>query len=112
MNDVTQLQDQLRLVPLEHYVFLCIVLFCIGLTGVLLRRNLINVFLSIELMLNSINLLAVAFSVYYNDPNAQAFVFFIMVVAAAEVAVGLAILMMLYRNMHTTSTDVLDKLKG
>ena len=111
MNDVTQLQDQLRLVPLEHYVFLCIVLFCIGLTGVLLRRNLINVFLSNELMLNSINLLAVAFSVYYNDPNAQAFVFFIMVVAAAEVAVGLAMLVMIYRNVQTVDINALNNLK-
>lgn len=111
MNDVTIFQDQLRLVPLEHYVYLCLVLFCIGLTGVLLRRNLINVFLSIELMLNSINLLAVAFSVYYNDPNGQAFVFFIMVVAAAEVAVGLALLVMIYRNIRTVDINALNQLK-
>ncbi len=111
MNDIAPLQDQLRLVPLEHYVFLCIVLFCIGLTGVLLRRNLINVFLSIELMLNSVNLLAVTFSVYHNDPNGQAFVFFVMVVAAAEVAVGLAMLVMIYRNVRTVDINALNQLK-
>lgn len=111
MNNMAGLQDQLRLVPLEHYVFLCIVLFCIGMTGVLLRRNLINVFLSIELMLNSVNLLAVAFSVYHNDPNGQAFVFFVMVVAAAEVAVGLAMLVMIYRNTRTVDINALNQLK-
>jgi len=111
MNEMAGLQDQLRLVPLEHYVFLCIVLFCIGMTGVLLRRNLINVFLSIELMLNSVNLLAVAFSVYHNDPNGQAFVFFVMVVAAAEVAVGLAMLVMIYRNTRTVDINALSQLK-
>jgi NADH-quinone oxidoreductase subunit K len=111
MNEMAGLQDQLRLVPLEHYVFLCIVLFCIGMTGVLLRRNLINVFLSIELMLNSVNLLAVAFSVYHNDPNGQAFVFFVMVVAAAEVAVGLAMLVMIYRNTRTVDINALNQLK-
>jgi len=111
MNDIAPLQDQLRLVPLEHYVFLCIVLFSIGLTGVLLRRNLINVFLSIELMLNSVNLLAVSFSVYHNDPNGQAFVFFVMVVAAAEVAVGLAMLVMIYRNVRTVDINALNQLK-
>jgi len=111
MNEMVGLQDQLRLVPLEHYVFLCIVLFCIGMTGVLLRRNLINVFLSIELMLNSVNLLAVAFSVYHNDPNGQAFVFFVMVVAAAEVAVGLAMLVMIYRNVRTVDINALNQLK-
>jgi NADH-quinone oxidoreductase subunit K len=111
MNNIEGLQDQLRLVPLEHYVFLCIVLFCIGMTGVLLRRNLINVFLSIELMLNSVNLLAVSFSVYHNDPNGQAFVFFVMVVAAAEVAVGLAMLVMIYRNVRTVDINALNQLK-
>ncbi len=62
-------------------------------------------------MLNSINLLAVAFSVYYNDSNAQAFVFFIMVVAAAEVAVGLAMLVMIYRNVQTVDINALNNLK-
>jgi NADH-quinone oxidoreductase subunit K len=88
------------------------VLFAIGVFGVLFRRNAIIMFMCIELMLNAVNLAMVTFSKMWGDTDAQVFVFFIMVVAAAEVAVGLAILMMLYRNMHTTSTDVLDKLKG
>ena len=111
MDNLIEFKDQLRFIPLEHYVFLCITLFAIGMTGVLLRRNLIIVFLSIELMLNSVNLLAVAFSVYHNDPKGQAFVFFNMVVAAAEVAVGLALLVMIYRNIKTVDINALNRLK-
>lgn len=111
MNEFIELKDQLRLIPLEHYVFLCLTLFCIGMAGVLLRRNMIIVFLSIELMLNSVNLLAVSFSVYHNDPAGQAFVFFNMVVAAAEVAVGLAMLVMIYRNIRTVDINALNRLK-
>jgi NADH-quinone oxidoreductase subunit K len=98
-------------VPIEHYIAVSIILFSIGIIGVLMRRNLIVMFLSIELMLNSINLLAVSFSLYYNDSNAQAFVFFIMVVAAAEIAVGLAMLVMIYRNIRTIDIDALKQLK-
>ncbi len=111
MNEIINLKDQLRIIPLEHYIFLCIVLFSVGVMGVLLRRNLIIVFLSIELMLNSINLMAVSFSVYHNDPAGQAFVFFIMVVAAAEVAVGLAMLVMIFRNIKTVDINALNELK-
>jgi NADH-quinone oxidoreductase subunit K len=68
--------------------------------------------MSVELMLNAVNLLLVAFSSYWNDPAGQVFVFFVMVVAAAEVAVGLAILVMIYRNTGSTDIDVLNKLKG
>jgi NADH-quinone oxidoreductase subunit K len=99
-------------ITVNHYLTLSIVLFAIGVFGVLFRRNAIIMFMCIELMLNAVNLAMVTFSKMWGDTDAQVFVFFIMVVAAAEVAVGLAILMMLYRNMHTTSTDVLDKLKG
>ncbi|MFM1999678.1 MAG: hypothetical protein RL204_1625 [Bacteroidota bacterium] len=99
-------------ITVNHYLTLSIVLFAIGVFGVLFRRNAIIMFMCIELMLNAVNLAMVTFSKMWGDADAQVFVFFIMVVAAAEVAVGLAILMMLYRNMHTTSTDVLDKLKG
>ena len=109
--------------PVNYYIFLSLILFSIGIAGVLTRRNAIIVFMCIELMLNAVNLLLVAFSKMHHvtalasDPattagiEAQLFVFFIMVVAAAEVAVGLAILMMLYRNHHTTDTTVLNKLK-
>lgn len=108
---MTNLSEQLRIIPLENYLVLSIVLFSIGVVGILLRRNLIVVFLSLELMLNSINLMAAAFSAYQNDSQGQAFVFFIMVVAAAEVAVGLAMLVMIYRNTHTVDINELNKLK-
>jgi NADH-quinone oxidoreductase subunit K len=87
-------------------------LFTIGVLGVLYRRNAIIVFMCIELMLNAVNLLLVAFSNYYSDASGQVFVFFIMAVAAAEVAVGLAILMLMYRNTKTTDINILNRLKG
>jgi NADH-quinone oxidoreductase subunit K len=86
-------------------------LFCIGVLGVMFRRNAIVIFMCIELMLNAVNLLLVAFSAYRGDSAGQVFVFFIMAVAAAEVAVGLAILMMIYRNTGTTDVNFLSKLK-
>ncbi|MBX7052825.1 MAG: NADH-quinone oxidoreductase subunit NuoK [Flavobacteriales bacterium] len=95
----------------NHYLVLSAVLFGLGAFGVLFRRNAIIMFMCIELMLNAVNLTLVAFSKMWNHTDGQVFVFFIMVVAAAEVAVGLAILMMLYRNLHTTDTNVLNKLK-
>src|SRR4029450_7684013 len=98
-------------VPLANYVLLSTLLFCIGVIGVLFRRNAIVLFMCIELMLNAVNLLLVAFSSYRNDAAGQVFVFFIMAVAAAEVAVGLAILMMIYRNTGTTDVNYLSKLK-
>jgi NADH-quinone oxidoreductase subunit K len=100
-----------RLVPLNYYVMLSTLLFCIGVLGVLFRRNAIIIFMCIELMLNAVNLLLVAFSTYLSDPAGQVFVFFIMAVAAAEVAVGLAILTMIYRNTGSVDIDFLNKLK-
>ncbi len=97
---------------ISHYIYLSCVLFCIGLFGVLFRRNAIVLLMCIELMLNAVNLLFVAFSSYMGDVNGQMFVFFIMVVAAAEAAAGLAILVMIYRNTRTTDVSFLDKLKG
>jgi len=87
-------------------------LFAIGVIGVLTRRNVIIIFMSVELMLNSVNLLLTAFSSYHSDPAGQVFVFFIMAVAAAEVAVGLAIIVMIYRNIHSIDINDLNKLKG
>ena len=98
-------------IPLNHYLLLCAALFTIGVLGVLYRRNAIIIFMSIELMLNAVNLLLVAFSTFRSDASAQVFVFFIMAVAAAEVAVGLAILMMIYKNIRTTDIDALNRLK-
>ena len=98
-------------IPLNNYVILSTLLFCIGVLGVLFRRNAIIIFMCVELMLNAVNLLLVAFSTYFGDAAGQVFVFFIMAVAAAEVSVGLAILMMVYRNTKTTDIDALSKLK-
>lgn len=98
-------------ITINHYIWLSSILFCLGAFGMLYRRNAIIMFMSVELMLNAVNILLVAFSKVWGHSDAQVFVFFIMVVAAAEIAVGLAILMMLYRNLHTTNTDVLDKMK-
>ena len=98
-------------ITLEHYIYLSAILFTTGVLGVLYRRNAIIIFMSIELMLNAVNLLLCAFSTFRSDADGQIFVFFIMAVAAAEVAVGLAILMMIYRNTQSTDVDLLNKLK-
>ncbi len=102
----------IQVIPLEHYVILSIALFSIGVLGVLFRRNNIVILMCIELMLNSVNLLLAAFSAYHSNPAGQVFVFFIMVVAAAEVAVGLSILIMMKRNVNAVDINLLDKLKG
>ncbi|HVG42571.1 MAG TPA: NADH-quinone oxidoreductase subunit NuoK [Chitinophagaceae bacterium] len=106
---------------IRYYIFLSIALFVIGIIGVLTRRNAIIVFMCIELMLNAVNLLLVAFSKMHHLANSstnatagsegQLFVFFIMVVAAAEVSVGLAIIVMLYRNTHSVDINFLNRLK-
>ncbi len=108
MNTLT---DTIRLVPINHYILLCTTLFLIGVLGVMIRKNAIVLFMSIELMLNAVNLLLAAFSVFRNDAAGQVFVFFIMAVAAAEVAVGLAIIVMIYRNAKTIDVDMMNKLK-
>lgn len=98
-------------ISINWYILLASFLFCIGVMGVLFRRNGIIILMCVEIMLNSVNLLLVAFSSYHGDSDGQVFVFFIMVVAAAEVAVGLALLMSIYRNIGSTDIDVLNKLK-
>jgi NADH-quinone oxidoreductase subunit K len=98
-------------IPVNYYIILSSVMFVIGALGVMIRRNAIVIFMCIELMLNAVNLLLVAFSAHFGDSSAQVFVFFIMAVAAAEVAVGLAILIMIYRNAGTSDTEVLNQLK-
>ena len=102
----------LNQIGIENYIFLSVLLYCIGVFGVLYRRNAIIVFMSIEIMLNSVNLLFVAFSTYHQDAEGQVFVFFSMAVAAAEVAVGLAILVSVYRNLGSIDIDNLKNLKG
>jgi NADH-quinone oxidoreductase subunit K len=99
-------------IPINMYLMLSAVIFIIGAIGVMARRNTIILFMCIELMLNAVNLLLVAFSTLHGDPSGQVFVFFIMAVAAAEVAVGLAILSMIYRNVKTIDSDLLSNLKN
>jgi NADH-quinone oxidoreductase subunit K len=103
--------NTVKSVPLNHYILLSAIIFSIGVIGVLVRRNAIIIFMSIELMLNSVNLLLTAFSVYRGDATGQVFVFFIMALAAAEVAVGLAIIVMIYRNTNSVDINVLNRLK-
>lgn len=99
-------------ISINMYLMLSTIIFIIGAIGVMARRNTIILFMCIELMLNAVNLLLVAFSTLHNDPAGQVFVFFIMAVAAAEVAVGLAILSMIYRNIKSIDTDLLGNLKN
>ena len=106
------LTTTIQAVPLNHYILLSAIIFTIGVIGVLIRRNAIVIFMSVELMLNAVNLLLTAFSVYRGDASGQVFVFFIMALAAAEVAVGLAIIVMIYRNTNSIDINVLNRLKG
>lgn len=99
-------------VSLEFYVILSTILFSIGVLGVLIRKNAIIILMCVELMLNAVNLLLAAFSTYHGTGDAQVFVFFIMVVAAAEATVGLSILVLLYRNRKTVDIGMFNKLKG
>lgn len=106
------MRNILEQIGIQNYLILAAILFCVGIFGVLYRRNAIIVFMSIEIMLNAVNLLFVAFSTFHQDAQGQVFVFFSMAVAAAEVAVGLAILVSIFRNIGSIDIDNLKKLKG
>lgn len=110
--ELAPIPEVLRLIPLEHYVFFSTALFIIGVIGVLTRRNALVIFMSIELMLNAVNLLLSSIAAYRQDSVGQVFVFFIMAVAAAEVTVGLAIIVMIYRNTRSIDVQLLNRLKG
>jgi NADH-quinone oxidoreductase subunit K len=101
----------IQAVPLQHYVVLSFILFSIGLAGVLFRRNTIIILMCLEMMFNSVNLLLTAFSAHHGDAGGQVFVFFIMLVAAAEVTVGLAILVTMKRNVDSVDINQLNRLK-
>ena len=98
-------------VPINYYLYLAAVLFALGMFGVLVRRNALVVFMSIELMLNASNLALVAFAKQYGDLDGQVAAFFVMVVAAAEVVVGLAIIMAIFRTRRSASVDDANLLK-
>ena len=98
-------------VGLEHYLVVSVLLFCLGLLGVIVRRNLLIMYMSLELMLNAANLALVAFSRFTNNLDGQVFVFFIITVAAAEVSVGLALIVALCRKHQTAHVEDLTTLK-
>src|SRR5512140_1278660 len=100
------------MVPVEYYVALSAILFTMGALGVLIRRNPLVVFMSIELMLNAANLALVAFTRVWGKMDGQIFVFFIMTVSAAEVAVGLALIVTIFRTKHNINIDEMNELKG
>jgi NADH-quinone oxidoreductase subunit K len=98
-------------VPIAWYLILSAALFSLGVCGFLIKRNIISIFMSIELMLNAVNLAFVAFANYWHQVSGQIFVFFVMVVAAAEAAVGLAIIIAVFRSRNTLNVDQIDLMK-
>lgn len=100
------------MVPVHYYLGLAMILFTLGALGVLVRRNAIVIFMSIELMLNAANLAFVAYARYWQSMNGQIFVFFIMTVAAAEVAIGLALIVTIFRTKASIDVDQISTLKG
>tara|TARA_B100000315_G_scaffold142152_1_gene131186 strand:+ start:12925 stop:13227 length:303 start_codon:yes stop_codon:yes gene_type:complete len=99
------------MVPLTHYLLVSAILFSLGVAGVMLRRNVIMIFMSIELMLNAVNLTFIAFSKFLNNLDGHIFAFMVMTVAAAEAAVGLAIVIAIFRNKPTANVDEINVLK-
>ncbi|MDR3709552.1 MAG: NADH-quinone oxidoreductase subunit NuoK [Capsulimonadaceae bacterium] len=99
-------------IPLFYYLIVSAILFALGTIGVIVRRNAIIMFMCIELMLNAVNLSLVAFSRYLSDIGGQLMVIFVMAVAAAEVAVGLGIIVSIFRNRESINIDTLDVMKG
>lgn len=100
------------MVPVNYYLILSGILFSMGALGVLLRRNALVIFMSIELMLNAANLAFVSFARIFNQLDGQIFVFFVMTVAAAEVAVGLSLIVAIFRSRNTVNVDDVSSLKG
>ena len=101
-----------EIVPTNYYLYLAAVLFGIGTAGVLTRRNLIVIFMSIEIMLNAVNLVFVAFARHFQSAEGQSIVFLVMIVAAAEAAVGLAIFISVFRNRESLNADEMNLLNG
>jgi len=100
------------MIGLTHYLIVAAILFIIGVMGVLMRRNIIIILLSIELMLTAVNINLVAFSSYLHNATGQVFVFFVMTIAAAEATLGLAIVVSLFRNLESINVDEVSQLKG
>lgn len=103
----------LAIINVEHFVYLSAMLFCVGISGIFLnRKNVISLLMSIELMLLSVNINFVAFSAYMHDLVGQIFAIFVLTVAGAEAAIGLAILIIYFQNRHTISIDSISSMKG
>jgi NADH-quinone oxidoreductase subunit K len=100
------------MVPIAYYLILAAILFSVGVGAFLIKRNVITIFMSIELMLNAVNLTFVAFAHMWNQLNGQIFVFFVMVVAAAEAAVGLAIIIAIFRTRETLNVDQINLMQS
>ena len=100
------------MLPLSYYLALSVILFAMGVIGVLVRRNAIVIFMSLELMFNAANLAFITFARMYSLVSGQVVVFFVMTVAAAEVAIGLALMVEIFRNKHSIDMDQLNNLKG
>jgi NADH-quinone oxidoreductase subunit K len=99
------------MVPISYFLILAAILFVLGVAGFLFKRNIVTIFMSIELMLNAVNLTFVALSYYLRQLSGQIFVFFVMVVAAAEAAVGLAIIITVFKNRESLNVDQIDLMK-
>jgi NADH-quinone oxidoreductase subunit K len=102
----------MNMVPLSHYLALSVILFVLGIAGFIFRRNIITVFMCIELMLNAVNLAFMAFSKFLGNLDGQIFVFFVIVVAAAEAAVGFAIIIALHRNRASLNIEDVDSMRN
>ena len=100
------------MISISYYLALAVIMFVIGILGMLMRRNALVVFMSLELMFNAANLVFVAFSRQYEALNGQISVFFVMTVAAAEVAIGLALMVAIFRTKHSIDIDQMNNLKG
>lgn len=100
------------MIPLNWYLLLSAVVFIVGVAGFLTRRNIIIMFMSIELMLNAVNISLVSFSRYLNDMRGQVLVFFVIAVAASEAAIGLGIIIALFRNRATARVDEINEMRG
>ncbi|ASM40794.1 NADH-quinone oxidoreductase subunit NuoK [Campylobacter sp. RM12327] len=100
------------MISLNHYLIVAILMFCIGIIGVMKRRNLIMLFFSTEIILNAANLALVAIGTYHNDMNGQIFAFFIVAIAASEIAVGLGLMILWYKKTGSIELSSLENMKG
>ena len=102
----------MEMIPVHYFLILSAFMFVVGIMGVIIRKNALVVFMSLEMMFNAANLLFVAYSAYFDHLEGQLMVFFVMTVAAAEVAIGLALIVAIFKSKHSIDIDQMSKLKG